>query len=262
LQSFLLSNDSVDEDDGTKSSTIERDNQANIEYAKIFFVNVDTTRTWPYSTHSKPPKSKMQKIKVPFEVMVEIFSFLPVEKTKSILNSRLNSSVAYLNERRETICFHSKMTMEEDVLGYGITLQYNKHTGELQYANSPLDIISKSSFYSEKVRKGVWRESFTHFLPLYINKKHGSKSLIGFEFEIQKMFGRTNFSPLDSLNLISILMNTQVVNVMNGTVHASMRALEGYGYFHRLLIALCEKYPKLLQEINKRERKFFEIRIQ
>jgi len=59
-----------------------------------------------------------------------------------------------------------------------------------------------------------------------------------------------------ALEILPKLMNTMVVNVMQGKLHASIKALEGYSAFHRLLIMVVEEYPLLLKKANEIVAKF------
>ncbi len=45
-------------------------------------------------------------------------------------------------------------------------------------------------------------------------------------------------------------MNTMVVNVMSGALHASIAALEGYCAFHRLLLFFVRRFPDLRRRVN------------
>lgn len=45
-------------------------------------------------------------------------------------------------------------------------------------------------------------------------------------------------------------MNNMIVNVMNGKIHASEKCLEGYCYFHRLLLFLVKLEPSLQEAID------------
>jgi hypothetical protein len=45
---------------------------------------------------------------------------------------------------------------------------------------------------------------------------------------------------------------------MSGNIHNSIKALEGYCSFHRLLIAFVQKYPKLLKTVNKMAKNFIQ----
>jgi len=189
-----------------------------------------------------------------------LFSFLPsrmdIERLSKvcILWRRLVLNT-YIIEKRETICFHSKKTWEDDVLGVGITLEMHPKSGEIQYVTSRIDLISHSSFHREQVRESVWQEPFTHWMPLYLNRSHGYRAMPLFKKSVAEIYKKP-FEPWLAIDLLGKLMNTMVVSVMDGNLHASIVALQGYCYFHRLLIALIEEFPSLGESVNKRISKF------
>lgn len=43
---------------------------------------------------------------------------------------------------------------------------------------------------------------------------------------------------------------------MSGELHGSIVALQGYCYFHRMLIAIVEEYPDMKEVINQKVRDF------
>jgi ubiquitin-protein ligase len=161
-------------------------------------------------------------------------------------------------QRDGCICFHTKMTFRESILGVGINLHFNPYSKAVSYVDSPLDIISFHAYKELGIRKGVWREKFKYWLPLFIDKEHGRMAWPVFEKSICTMYDKSEFDPLDALQLLCMLMNTQIVNVMNGNLHCSIKGLTGYCWFHRWLIALIDKYPQVLKHVNKKVRAFME----
>jgi ubiquitin-protein ligase len=250
LQSFLMKEDEDLKSWGSKENQLKREKC--IDFSKTFKClgcSHDMSKNQPFPYLQIEKEEKIEKMELPTEMLVQVFSFLTLEESKKIILNSSMSKISYLNERKETICFHSKKSFEEEMLGYGIDANFK--FGKLKSIDSPLDLISKSSF-EEGVRMGVWREKFSSFLPLFINEKHGIEALKEAEIRISLLFSTKEFNPRDALSILSSLMNTQVVNIMNGNRFASIKAMEGYAQFHRLLIAFCQKYPILLRYIDER----------
>jgi len=174
--------------------------------------------------------------------------FPAYEKDAFILNK---SEVELLKE--ELICFHSKRSFSEDVLGFGISYHKNIKTGDIQEISSPLDLIGLRAYMREKIRKSAVNEPFTHWLPVYLNDEHGKKA---FHLAKRSMSmictGNTkDFKPQMALVVLPKLMNTMILEIMKGQIHASVRALEGYCAFHQLFVKFLEEYPELLEECRK-----------
>jgi hypothetical protein len=86
----------------------------------------------------------------------------------------------FLVERKELICFHSKLYYWEDILGIAINIDDKSATSQgisrhslifekLIIRNNKGDIISWKSFHKDKIRKGLWGNKFNAFLPLMIH---------------------------------------------------------------------------------------------
>ena len=90
---------------------------------------------------------------------------------------------------------------------------------------------------------------------LCINKEHANLNL--FERCVQTAVENTSNTeqavPDMCLNLMCTLMNTMIVEMMNGKTHASINALYGYCYFHRWIIAILETYPQKLGQIQSND---------
>lgn len=152
-------------------------------------------------------------------------------------------------------CFHSKVSFMDDVMGIPILATQTTKFPDLA---TPLDLLSYEAFYEDNVRKSVWGQKFTHFLPVWINKDHGTRAWPYIKKAIAELTLKPDekYRPELALEILPRLMNTMVVSVMNGTVHASIKALEGYCLFHRLLILFVKKYPELQEQINRKAERF------
>ncbi len=176
------------------------------------------------------------------------------EEYKKLCNSEL------LWNRREMVCYHSKATFEEDVLGIGINMEYTRESKLLKSVTTPMDLLSLSA-YQEGVRKGVWNEPFTYWLPIYINKEHGTKSMKLFENYVELIYSDIIMEESTTIlvkivDLLCKLMSSMVVEIMKGETHASLKALEYYCHFHRLLLYHVQEHPELGKMIDDRVRRF------
>ncbi len=229
----------------------------------------------PVSIHKPKKKKKAKKIKrleklfflldlLPEEVILHTLTFLQLEDLTPI--SQLGPQYHTLCHspqlwaRRETICFHSKVTFEEDVLGIGLNLEYNPKTFLLTGITTPMDLLSRTAF-EDDVKKSAWGIPFEHWIPLYINKEHGKRSMLIFEEYIAKLF--TSHKKSENVHIVTRvvdvlckLMCSMIVEIMKRNMHASFKALEYYCHFHRLLIYYVEMYPELLKIINSRVERF------
>jgi hypothetical protein len=68
----------------------------------------------------------------------------------------------------------------------------------------------------------VWKERFTHWLPLYINKQHGRQAIPLCEQMISFLMTRdyNRFEPIMAVEVFTKLMNTMVVSLMSGATYA------------------------------------------
>lgn len=155
----------------------------------------------------------------------------------------------------DLVCFHTKLTFEEDVLGIPIQYTVNPKTSDIDYIYSSMDLLSSQAFFQDKVRKTIWKEPFTHWLPLFITKDHFKRGLPFLRKTIVQLsptWNSSSFDPMMALEVIGKIMNTHCVLLMDKGIHASTKALDGYFALHRLLLALVEEYPSLQKIVNHR----------
>jgi len=194
--------------------------------------------------------------------------------------------------RREMVCFHSKVSFKEDILGVGISATYHGN-GVLRSTKLTLDVMSLTAF-NQGVRRGVWKEEIHHFLPLVIDAQHGERALPHIEAVIMRICGKKP-TPFDSrapyqpptstsiesvqegmsdkpppfkaeaaLKVIGVTMNSLVVSIMDQLedgpppLHASEKALQGYAYMHHILLFLASKHPALAAQANSKVKRFLE----
>ena len=116
---------------------------------------------------------------LPEDAVLQILSYLEPEHLNSARSTNYSLCVVMYRwnvwERREVICFHSKLSFQEDVLGVGCSVEFHGRSQDIKSVHPQLDLLSKSSF-ENGVRRGVWGEKFDRWLPLWICDQHGQRA--------------------------------------------------------------------------------------
>ncbi|EFC45274.1 ubiquitin-conjugating enzyme family protein [Naegleria gruberi] len=213
----------------------------------------------------KTPEPKKHLKDLPNELILHTLSYLNIIELKRVEQSSKYlydlCEHKFLSTARELVCFHSKETFNEDTLGVGLSFE-TKKDGTIASISTPLDLLSHTSFYKENVRKSVWGRCFSHWIPVFINRKHGNFEILK-QSVMKIQIAYPSISSSESLDNATIyielmckLMNTMVVEIMKGNTHASIKALYGYMYFHRWLIYLIEKFPQALDRLKYQVNQF------
>lgn len=89
----------------------------------------------------------------------------------------------------QIVCFHRRVTLADDkeIFGFGINREFHPSGNELKCLNPVLDMISYEPFNNNRVRMGVWKQEFTHWIPVPINQNHFNQSCEILEDAIEKM---------------------------------------------------------------------------
>ena len=118
-------------------------------------------------------------------------------------------------EVEELRCFHSKKTFRSEVLGFGVKVERYPNSSMICDIDPKLDLLSATSYSAHTVRMNVWKEPFGHWLPVYINKEHGARSIPWIKRSICEILNDPKFAkkfkgfdPYSALKIIPTLMNT------------------------------------------------------
>jgi ubiquitin-protein ligase len=161
-----------------------------------------------------------------------------------------------LRQLSQLKCFYRKVGIREDILGYGVTPEYYTNTGELKSISCGLDFVSKNAFFADHVRVGVWKEPFSHWLPLVFDYKHLETAWPFIDTAIYQLKNRLVASqcvgsptvffthPRNAAIMVWEVIG-QIVNSLvlafqtsvSQNIHASERALQGVCAMHHLLLA-------------------------
>lgn len=183
------------------------------------------------------------------EIYIMAEAYTPVRRLLKQYNTLL---------KRQLVCFYLRTSFQNAVLGFGITCDPK---GRPQ--SSEFDFLSLEAFEKYTVRKSIYGQPFSQFLPLALSKNHFRHALP----HIERAFGmlawcgaNKPFDYRDVLPTMSRLMNQVIVELMekcstrgsskNSTsiLQASEKALEGYCFFHHLLLSMTMQYPNITSQ--------------
>jgi len=104
-------------------------------------------------------------------------------------------------------------------MGFGVNVERYENNGTICGIEPKLDLLSARAYFSFDVRRSVYKESFTNWLPVYLNKEHGKRSMPWVKRQMSKMIRPdtvSHWDPFYALKILPALMNTMVVRVMKG----------------------------------------------
>lgn len=173
---------------------------------------------------------------------------LPVhdhEELQEQERQRLTQSTDEENEEAPLVCFHSRQTWRQDVLGFGLTVQFRSN--RVDDVTMLMDYVGWTSF-TGGLRQGLLSgTTFTHWLPLFINEEHAVRAFPLLARQVCALYHAQSFHPEMAFELLCKMMNSFIVAVWKGHLHLSEHALDGYCYMHRWLLHLAECYPVSLR---------------
>ena len=131
-------------------------------------------------THACAPQQQIDPFdRLPDETLLAILKYLEPRDLAAAAktNRALCAAICRYNvwERREALCFHSKATMDEEVLGLGFSIEHHGRSADIKSIHAELDLLSQSA-YDSGVRRGVWQERFDRWVPLWLCDKHGERA--------------------------------------------------------------------------------------
>ncbi|KAJ3122482.1 hypothetical protein HK100_011978 [Physocladia obscura] len=156
-------------------------------------------------------------------------------------------------------CFHRKISFEEDVLGIPIEFTVNPIKKTIDYIHSTMDLLSYSAFREDSVRKTVWSEKFSEWMPLYLSYEHFQRGLPLLKKSLRRLCPHiisNGFDPIMVLEVLPKLMNTQIVLLCDNGLHNSHSFLENFFQIHRLFIEMVTEFPQLKRTILARLNSF------
>ena len=213
-----------------------------------------------------------------YSIFLKIFKYLEYEdivKISSLSPEYKNlCNDPIITIKREFICFYTKETFEDTILGYGINVNFYKGNDTIKNITPVLDLLSFESFNKNEIRHSVWNDEFRFWLPININLCHVTKSRKIIEQNIADIYFsrynpdikyknyfliKNNFKPKFLLDIICKLMSSMIINMLKDDIFISNKALNGFCEFHHLLIQFIKWYPEIIDIANTKIYNFINI---
>lgn len=153
----------------------------------------------------------------------------------------------------DLLCFHTKASFQEAVLGIPLDFSVNPRTQRIDYISSTMDLISSEAI-DGGMRLTQWNEAFKAWIPVFLTPDHFQRAKPRFERSLVKLsphWVTSRFHPFMVLEVIPKMMNTIVVLLSDKGLEVTDRAINGYFLLWRLLLASVEVYS-LQSEVAKR----------
>jgi ubiquitin-protein ligase len=214
--------------------------------------------------------NKIDLTKIKYNLFLKIFSYLDYEdivKVSSINKKyKILCDDPYLTIRREFICFYTKQSFENTILGYGINVLFHRGSDTIKSIKPVLDLLSIDAYNENNIRISVWNEEFRFWLPININSKHVNNAKNIIETNISniyfsryndieyknKILKENNFKPKFLLDILCKLMSSMIVDMFKEDIFISTKALNGFCEFHHLLIKFILWYPEIIDIANEK----------
>jgi len=177
-----------------------------------------------------------------------------IAQTCKYLRRVVKEQMSFHFAKQDLRCFFTKANFTEETLGLGVNIEMYS-SGGLKEIIPTLDLLSYKAFSQYGRNHSAINEQFTHFLPVYLSKGHGATAMKLARKQFQAMVGSTKNAE-SILKILPCLMNSMVVKTMQGDLHESIAALEGYILFYHMLLAFAEESPMLRKIVDRRVAKF------
>ena len=139
----------------------------------------------------------------------------------------------------------------------------------LNSLDTSFDLLSSEAFEKHGIRNSVFNDySFTHFIPLWIENKHGELCMKKLPEYIRRIFDpynveQVNYHPFLALYCVAVTMLSTIKSVVYDNVissYYSTSVIETFfRYYHLLLAIYCENEEELSPLIQHQMELFFRL---
>lgn len=176
--------------------------------------------------------------------------------SESCVQMRRLMGNAMVWRRRDLVCYHSKESFRDTVLGVPVMVTWHPDGGLKRLSTlDGGDLIGESAYRRERIRLTSNCEPFNFWFPVALDPQHWENAQPLLKRQIMSLtstlvdpLGRRLHYTNAVLMVMSKLMNSTVVELMNNSKkslsrHMSDQAIEGYSLYHHMLLKLCEANP-------------------
>ena len=160
------------------------------------------------------------------------------------------------------VYFNTPTTLEGQIFG---SPHLSDRIGNLQMIksiNTTFDLLSSDAFVKFGIRNTVFNDcKFTHFIPLFINEKHGKQAMEKMDEFVLKLWNKNSKEhkchPWLKLYTIGNMMKSLIVSVMEAcdkkkgviSLHYSTNVLETFFRLHHTLLGVYFTHKKELKQL-------------
>lgn len=155
--------------------------------------------------------------------------------------------------RKELVCFHTKLTYQQNQLGLGLNISKIPRTGLIKEGETYFDYISLKAFIKEARNLTSANEKITHWLPVYFGKGDNEERFMHLLTRACSMImtnSTKNFKPELILEVFPKLLVNLVFQIMNEKKHASIRIIRILTHIHSMFLYALRRFPELTPKIN------------
>lgn len=160
--------------------------------------------------------------------------------------------------RNSLSCYHTKRSINEGPLGYGLKVTRVARTGEVKQANSVSSLLSLRGFIKYGIRRSPAGETFGYWLPAYLGADqkertlHLAKRALSFI-----MTNNTNrFEPLMAPKVLLKAFFSSVLNIVDQKKRPNINIIRQIVHYHGLLLLLAREFPEITEYMEQTIRTF------
>ena len=161
--------------------------------------------------------------------------------------------------RKGLICFHTKLTYQQNQLGLGLRVSKIPRTGMIREAETFYDYISLKAFIKESINKTSNNERITHWFPVFFGDGDNEERFLHCLKRALSMImtnSTRNFKPEFIAEVFPKLFLTIVYHIMDEKKHPSIRLIRVLTHIHSIFLYCIQKYPEVGAKLKENVAKF------